>query len=167
MPLAGLPHANKYDQKDSPAEKEMRVRTREHVRNEGSRRFKSAPLRQRIRISGANLLNTSKWPAGSASFDCAAAPEKTTLCCVERKMPSNSLLASGAVPSVSFQRVMFPLTVIADPASVSPRTAWIFWYSPSGKKTYPLSVPLGGIVVAFSDKLWICSCARVSAAVWA
>ena len=44
MPLAGLPHANKYDQKDSPAEKEMRVRTREHVRNEGSRRFKSAPL---------------------------------------------------------------------------------------------------------------------------
>jgi hypothetical protein len=48
MPLAGLPHANKYDQKDSPAEKEMRVRTREHVRNEGSRRFKSAPLRQRV-----------------------------------------------------------------------------------------------------------------------
>ena len=44
MPLAGLPHANKYDQKDSPAEKEMRVRTREHVRNEGSRRLKSAPL---------------------------------------------------------------------------------------------------------------------------
>jgi hypothetical protein len=46
MPLAGLPQANKYDQRDSPAEKEMRVRTREHVRNEGSRRFKSAPLRQ-------------------------------------------------------------------------------------------------------------------------
>ena len=48
MPLAGLPHANRYDQKDSPAEKEMRVRTREHVRNEGSRRFKSAPLRQAV-----------------------------------------------------------------------------------------------------------------------
>jgi hypothetical protein len=30
-------------------------------------------------------------------------------------MPSNSLLASEAVPSVSFQRVIFPLTVIADP----------------------------------------------------
>jgi hypothetical protein len=51
-------------------------------------------------------------------------------------MPSNSLLASEAVPSVSFQRVTFPLTVIADPTSVSPRTAWIFWYSPSGKKTF-------------------------------
>ena len=37
------------------------------------------------------------------------------------KTPSNSLLTSEAVPSVSFQRVMFPLTVIADPASVSPR----------------------------------------------
>ena len=48
MPLAGLPHANKYDRKDSPAEKEMRVRTREHVRNEGSRRFKSAPLRHTV-----------------------------------------------------------------------------------------------------------------------
>src|ERR1700756_241062 len=46
----------------------------------------------------------------------------------------NSLLASEAVPSVSFQRVILPLTVIADPASVSPRTAWICWYSPSGKK---------------------------------
>ena len=72
-------------------------------------------------------------------------------------MPPNSLLASEAVPSVSFQGVIFPLTVIADPASVSPRTAWIFWYSPSGKKMYPLSVPLGGMVVGFSDKLWICS----------
>jgi hypothetical protein len=40
---------------------------------------------------------------------------RPTLCCVERKMPSNSLLASEAVPSVSFQRVIFPLTVIADP----------------------------------------------------
>jgi hypothetical protein len=49
MPLAGLPHANKYDQKDSLAEKEMRVRTREHVRNEGSRRFKSAPLHHSVR----------------------------------------------------------------------------------------------------------------------
>jgi hypothetical protein len=36
MPLTGLLHANKYDRKDSPAEKEMRVRTREHLRNEGS-----------------------------------------------------------------------------------------------------------------------------------
>ena len=33
----------------------MRVRARKHVRrNEGSRRFKSAPLGQRVRISGAS-----------------------------------------------------------------------------------------------------------------
>jgi hypothetical protein len=69
--------------------------------------------------------------------------------------------------STFLQRLIFPFTVIAEPASVSPRTAWIFWYSPSGKKTYPLSVPLGGIVVGFSDKLWICCWARSSAAAWA
>ena len=32
----------------------MRVRARKHVRNEGSRRFKSAPLGQRVPISGAS-----------------------------------------------------------------------------------------------------------------
>ena len=60
MPLAGLPHANKYDRKDSPAEKEMRVRTREHVRNEGSRRFKSAPLRQRVFSFRDSLITCAK-----------------------------------------------------------------------------------------------------------
>jgi hypothetical protein len=35
------------------------------------------------------------------------------------------------------------------------------------EKKYPLSVPVGGMVVGFSYKLWICSWARSSAAVWA
>src|SRR6202022_3234991 len=34
--------------------KEMRLRSRKHARNEGSRRFRSAPLRQRVPISGAS-----------------------------------------------------------------------------------------------------------------
>jgi hypothetical protein len=40
------PHAKRI----RPRRKEMRVRAGEHVRNEGSRRFKSAPLRQAVRI---------------------------------------------------------------------------------------------------------------------
>src|SRR5260370_32959007 len=40
---------------------------------------------------------------------------RPTLCCVERKMPSNSLLASEAVPYVSVQRGVIPPTGIARP----------------------------------------------------
>ena len=75
MPLAALPHANKYDRKDSPAEKEMRVRTREHVRNEGSRRFKSAPLPTESGCCG-NLREQCEMTAFVARFERPTEPEK-------------------------------------------------------------------------------------------
>jgi hypothetical protein len=55
MPMAGLPQTNKYDRKDSPAEKGNARESTEACANEGSRRFKSAPLRQRALVSGISL----------------------------------------------------------------------------------------------------------------
>ena len=45
-----------------PRRKEMRVKARKHVRNEGSRRFKSAPLRHRVWLLRQSPGNSAKWP---------------------------------------------------------------------------------------------------------
>jgi hypothetical protein len=66
MPLAGLPHANKYDRKDSPAEKEISVRTREHMRNEGSRRFKLYFSENRSKFARVRAICDCAWTQRAA-----------------------------------------------------------------------------------------------------
>jgi hypothetical protein len=45
-----------------PRREEMHVRARKHVRNEGSRRFKSTPLRQRVWLLRQSPGNSTKCP---------------------------------------------------------------------------------------------------------
>ena len=101
-----------------PRRKEMRVRARKHVRNEGSRRFKSTPLRQRVWLLRQSPGNSTKCPPLLVRFE---PPTYQSGAAAQRR----SVWRDGEVPGAGDQRRL--IREDPDHACAPPKLRWAIW----------------------------------------